>query len=156
MRQSYRCEQVDRYRNINLPIFFSEYGYDRQPRNFNETTALFSSQMTEVFSGGCVYEFWQGGNCYGLVKIPSSRDSAVGRVIPSHHTRDTELGQLLIFDDFENYKNKLRAIQSIEVNTQQHTPLENDSANVAEAARLRFERDGQIPESCVNWNRLGA
>lgn len=36
---------------------------------FHETTAIYSSEMTHVFSGGFVYEFYRGPNRYGIVEI---------------------------------------------------------------------------------------
>lgn len=40
-----------------------------QPRIFQETTALYSEQMTGVFSGGLIYEFTQSTAKYGLVEV---------------------------------------------------------------------------------------
>jgi 1,3-beta-glucanosyltransferase GAS4 len=40
-----------------------------QPRTFQEVTAIFSDQMTGVFSGGLAYEFTEEPNNYGLVDI---------------------------------------------------------------------------------------
>ena len=40
-----------------------------RPRIFQETTALFSEQMTGVFSGGLIYEFTQEPADYGLVEV---------------------------------------------------------------------------------------
>jgi hypothetical protein len=48
---------------------FSEYGCIKvQPRQFSEVAALYSSDMTPVYSGGLIYEYsWEG------VIIPSSQ-----------------------------------------------------------------------------------
>ncbi|KAI0010512.1 Glucanosyltransferase-domain-containing protein [Xylariaceae sp. FL0662B] len=57
------------FANTRIPVFFSEYGANlRSPRLFQETRAIFSPAMTDVFSGGIVYEFFYGPNEYGLVK----------------------------------------------------------------------------------------
>jgi Glucanosyltransferase len=40
-----------------------------QPRTFQEVGAIYSSQMTGVFSGGLAYEFTEEPNNYGLVQI---------------------------------------------------------------------------------------
>lgn len=48
---------VEQYSNYSLPVFFSEYGCIKPgPRTFGETTGLFQTDMTGVFSGGLVYE----------------------------------------------------------------------------------------------------
>jgi len=64
---------VNDYQNYSLPIFFSEYGCNLvRPRIFQETTALYSEQMTGVFSGGLVYEFTQEPADYGIVEIAAN------------------------------------------------------------------------------------
>jgi hypothetical protein len=51
----------------------SEYGCITNTRTFQEVAALYSDEMTAVFSGGLVYEYSNEGNGYGLVDItPSS------------------------------------------------------------------------------------
>lgn len=63
---------VEDYQNYSIPLFFTEFGCnDPAPRVFNEVIALYSEQMTGVFSGGLVYEMTQEGNKYGLVTIGS-------------------------------------------------------------------------------------
>jgi hypothetical protein len=50
----------------------SEYGCITNTRTFQEVAALYSDEMTAVFSGGLVYEYSNEGNGYGLVNISSS------------------------------------------------------------------------------------
>ncbi|KAF8475036.1 Glucanosyltransferase-domain-containing protein [Kalaharituber pfeilii] len=65
------------YSNYSLPIFFSEYGCNKvRPRLFQETAALFSEQMTGVFSGGLIYEFTQEDADYGIVQIAANGKDA--------------------------------------------------------------------------------
>lgn len=67
--------QVSNFSDTDIPIFFSEYGANTiVPRVFHETTAIYSSEMTHVFSGGCVYEFHRGPNKYGIVEITQLPD----------------------------------------------------------------------------------
>jgi hypothetical protein len=50
----------------------SEYGCITNTRTFQEVAALYSDEMTAVFSGGLVYEYSNEGNGYGLVDISVS------------------------------------------------------------------------------------
>lgn len=47
----------------------SEYGCNTNTRTFQEVSALYNIEMTTAFSGGCVYEYSEEGNGYGLVTI---------------------------------------------------------------------------------------
>jgi len=53
-------------------ISMSEYGCITNKRTFQEVGALYSPEMTSVFSGGLVYEYSEEGNGYGLVRISGS------------------------------------------------------------------------------------
>lgn len=67
--------QVHLFSDTDIPVFFSEYGANTvRPRVFHETTAIYSSEMTHVFSGGCVYQFYQGPNRYGIVELTQNPD----------------------------------------------------------------------------------
>lgn len=69
---------VEDFENYPLPIFFSEYGCNEvRPRLWQEVTALYSDDMTHVFSGGLIYEFSQEKNDYGLVEIKANGDAQV-------------------------------------------------------------------------------
>lgn len=56
----------------------SEYGCITNTRTFKETSELYTTEMTKVFSGGLVYEYSQEGNGYGVVSISGSTVSPVG------------------------------------------------------------------------------
>ena len=65
--------RTQEFSNYSVPIFFSEYGCNvPQPRIFTEVQAIYSSPMTDVWSGGIVYEWFQETNNYGLVTQISS------------------------------------------------------------------------------------
>jgi hypothetical protein len=102
--------QISRYESFAMPVFLSEYGANTTKiRQFHETQALYSDPMTRVFSGGCVYEFSDSANNYGLVAMPGSRDKrwfqfrtdVDGKIIA---TRETDAGNVDIYQDFTNYK----------------------------------------------------
>ncbi|KAG6038980.1 hypothetical protein E4U41_003398 [Claviceps citrina] len=61
------------FQSYSIPIFFAEYGCNLPDgaagRTFDETTALYLDNMTEVVNGGIVYEYFQETNDYGLVEI---------------------------------------------------------------------------------------
>ncbi|KAI8957033.1 carbohydrate-binding module family 43 protein [Daldinia sp. FL1419] len=65
--------QVKFFSNFSVPVFFAEYGCNTvngaEGRLWDDTTALYSNQMTGVFSGGIVYMFHEEENDYGLVKV---------------------------------------------------------------------------------------
>ena len=57
-----------------VPAFFAEYGCNTNPpRLFADTLALYSSEMTDVWSGGLVYQYFQGGNNYGLYNLVENK-----------------------------------------------------------------------------------
>ena len=78
-RSSYG-ERVDFFSDYPVPVFFAEYGCNQNlpggptSRPFTEVRVLYGN-MTEVFSGGIVYEWFMGENQYGLVSIDGNNVS---------------------------------------------------------------------------------
>ncbi|KAL2160845.1 hypothetical protein VTH06DRAFT_1042 [Thermothelomyces fergusii] len=63
-------ELVAGFKESTVPVFFSEYGCNTpSPRIFTEVGTIYGDQMTDVFSGGIVYEYTQEKNNYGLVDL---------------------------------------------------------------------------------------
>lgn len=63
-------EVVDFFTNYSVPVFFAEYGCNSDGaagRIFQETTELYSDDMTSVIAGGIVYMYFEETNDYGLV-----------------------------------------------------------------------------------------
>ncbi|KAI2628538.1 carbohydrate-binding module family 43 protein [Hypoxylon sp. NC1633] len=67
-------ERVDFFQDYPVPVFFAEYGciegVEGGPthRPFTEVAVLYGN-MTNVFSGGIVYEWFYSENQYGLVQV---------------------------------------------------------------------------------------
>ncbi|VEU23384.1 DEKNAAC104555 [Brettanomyces naardenensis] len=66
-------QKVQMYTGFSVPIFLSEYGCNQVPgaRPFTEVEAIYSTEMSPVFSGGLVYEYTEDSSNYGLVQIES-------------------------------------------------------------------------------------
>jgi hypothetical protein len=67
-------QRVEFFSDYPVPVFFAEYGCNTDlpggptSRPFTEVEVLYGN-MTEVFSGGIVYQYFMGENEYGLVNI---------------------------------------------------------------------------------------
>lgn len=68
-------DRTAEFANFTIPVFFSEYGCNvPQPRVFADVSTLFGSEMSQTWSGGIVYMYFEESNNYGLVTI---KDDAV-------------------------------------------------------------------------------
>ncbi|KAK6202370.1 pH-responsive protein 2 precursor [Scheffersomyces amazonensis] len=80
------------YANLGIPVFFSEYGCNLvQPRIFQEVPTLYGPDMTDVWSGGIVYMYFEETNNYGLVTIEAD-------------------GSVSTLADFNNLKSQLASV----------------------------------------------
>lgn len=76
-------DRVEFFSEYPVPVFFAEYGCivglenvgGPTHRPFTEVPVLYGN-MTEVFSGGIVYEWFMGENDYGLVSL-TNNDASV-------------------------------------------------------------------------------
>ncbi|KAK2594185.1 hypothetical protein QQS21_008124 [Conoideocrella luteorostrata] len=76
MQKSGYDQQVKFFEKYSVPVFFAEYGCNNngaKERIWQETGALYSDDMTGVFSGGIVYMYYQEANDYGLVKVDGDK-----------------------------------------------------------------------------------
>lgn len=154
-------QQISQYENFAIPAFLSEYGANtHQPRQLTESKALYASPMTRVFSGGCIYEFTDSANNYGLVAMPGAdktswfqeHEDIEKKVI---ETRKTDQGNLYIYHDFVNYKAALAE------------PTDNDSSwdimerqaaerhNTDTTAMVwPWDSQYQVPATCIDWDNI--
>ncbi|BDD57785.1 beta-glucanosyltransferase [Monascus purpureus] len=65
-------QKVKMFTGYGLPLFLSEYGCNTNTRKFEEVSALYSTKMTGVYSGGLVYEYSEEASHYGLVEVDGS------------------------------------------------------------------------------------
>lgn len=69
-QESGYADRTLEFSNYSVPAFFAEYGCNTgSSRMFTETLALYSSNMTNVWSGGIVYEYFQATNNFGKLVI---------------------------------------------------------------------------------------
>lgn len=62
-------KKVETYKNYAKPIFLSEHGCTEPNRQWGEVAALFSTQMSAVYSGGLAYEYTVEPNGFGIVEV---------------------------------------------------------------------------------------
>ena len=74
-------KRVEFFSDYPVPVFFAEYGCIEgiaggpTHRPFTEVGTLYGDDMTKVFSGGIVYEWFMEENDYGLVSVDGSKVS---------------------------------------------------------------------------------
>ncbi|CAL9729495.1 1,3-beta-glucanosyltransferase Gas1p [Monosporozyma unispora] len=98
------ADRTAEFKNLTIPVFFSEYGCNEvSPRLFTEVQTLYGSDMTDVWSGGIVYMYFEEDNHYGLVSIEDD-------------------GSVKTLDDFNNYSSEINNITPTSANTASYTP----------------------------------
>jgi len=132
-------QKVETYSDYPLPLFLSEFGCITNRRDWGEIAALYSENMTGVYSGGLAYEYTLETNGYGLVE-----EATNGSAVPN--------------DDFE----RLRAAYEATPSPTGDGGARTDASNVPDcpAQSLEWEVDTEnlpeIPEGAVQFFTDGA
>jgi glycosyl hydrolase family 72 (putative glucanosyltransferase) len=71
----------------------SEYGCTTNGRDFGEIGALMSDQMTEVYSGGLMYEYTMEENKFGIVQISGKNGQGSREELPEFASLSIALNQ---------------------------------------------------------------
>jgi hypothetical protein len=64
-------KKVKMYESYSKPIFLSEFGCNKNRRDWGEIASIYHTNMTSVYSGGLAYEYTVEPNGYGLVEVSS-------------------------------------------------------------------------------------
>ncbi|KAH0402784.1 glycolipid anchored surface protein GAS1, partial [Aureobasidium melanogenum] len=152
---------INRYEKFAIPAFLSEYGVNTyQPRQFHETKALYSDPMTRVFSGGCVYEFTDNPNDFGLVATPGTDEERWFQVFGGNQekvveVRQTDQGNLYIYHDFANYKAALAEPTDYDPSWD---IMERQSAERYNTDPTQmtwpWDPEYQVPATCIDWDNM--
>jgi hypothetical protein len=111
-----------------------------------------------VFSGGCVYEFWQGSNAYGLAMLERKIDTHDVRNMPRAgkvvEKRESHLGTTLLFEDFMNYKAQLAALPQFPASGDVSSVAKQEMVDASSPTSWAFPIEGTVPESCLVWSAI--
>ncbi|CAR21776.1 KLTH0B09834p [Lachancea thermotolerans CBS 6340] len=95
-------DRTKEFSNLTIPIFFSEYGcIESRPRKFQEVGTLYSDDMTDVWSGGIVYMYFEEANNYGLVSVSGDKVSTLS--------------------DYSYYSEEIKSVSPTSVNSKTYT-----------------------------------
>lgn len=113
---------TEEFSSYNVPVFFAEYGCNAGDangaagRDFSEIPVLYGPDMSPVFSGGIVYEFYEEENDFGLVSVSGDSSSASK------------------LQDFAAFSSQIHAVTPSSVNAAQYTPTNSAMQNCPSVA----------------------
>ncbi|KAL9097864.1 MAG: hypothetical protein Q9165_000190 [Trypethelium subeluteriae] len=105
----------------NIPIFFSETGCNTpEPRNFEDQSAIFGSDMSKTWSGAIIYEWIQESNNYGLISYGPSVAPTAPNAPPDGFTRSGT--PTPVSPDFDNLSKQWATISPSAVSENAYSP----------------------------------
>ncbi|KAF5102291.1 hypothetical protein D0Z00_000474 [Geotrichum galactomycetum] len=120
-------KKVETYSGYTKPMFLSEFGCNEiTPRPFTEVEAIYSTDMSSVFSGGLVYEYSEEDNKYGLVEISKS-------------------GEITKKTDYNNLKSELAKVEMPSGDAGASTKTDASKCPAYEAGVWEVDPDAAIP-----------
>ncbi|RYP73189.1 hypothetical protein DL770_007818 [Monosporascus sp. CRB-9-2] len=129
---------VKTFKDTHIPVFFSEYGTNAygSPRLFQETRAILSREMTDTFSGGITYEFFEGPNRHGLVQEQAE-------------------GILDRLADFKNLKESVQACKDVRHNTLLEITTSAERKKLEMPAQSHsWKAEQTLPECPLDWDEV--
>ena len=118
--------RTEEFSTYNVPAFFAEYGCNKaQPRLFQETLALYGTNMTPVWSGGIVYMYFQEANDFGKLTESNQGDaglSQTGLVTIGDDDKATTL------KDFDNLSTQIAKVSPSGPNSASYSPTNSPQA----------------------------
>ncbi|KAH6637609.1 Glucanosyltransferase-domain-containing protein [Boeremia exigua] len=114
-----RTKEFEKY---NVPVFFAEYGCNTpRPRLFTEVGTLYSDKMTDVWSGGIVYMYFEEANEYGLATVKD--------------------GKVTTNKDFDNLAKQIAKVNPTGVKMSDYTPANTAAATCPKVANGKWEAE---------------
>lgn len=141
-------QELKTFDDAHIPVFFSQYGCNLGScgkRIFQETSAIYSSAMTRVFSGGIAYEFYDSPDIrsglwgYGLVR--QEEDLVVGRGV-------TKL------PDFESLRKRLENCQDESIVEEMEEGDFKPSSGDIPPLSAHWKAGHPLPYSMANWSEV--
>jgi 1,3-beta-glucanosyltransferase GAS1 len=101
------ADRTAEFTGYSVPAFFAEYGCNTQGggaagRKFTEVAALYGPQMSPVFSGGFVYEYFEETNDFGLVTVSGNTATPL--------------------EDFSAWQSQIAAVSPSAINSANYNP----------------------------------
>ena len=119
------ADRTKEFANYSIPVFLSEYGCNLiTPRPFTEVAAIYGPDMTDVWSGGIVYEWSQQDNSYGLVQVDAS-----GNTTP--------------LQDYQNLKSQLAKVSPKAISMDSYSP--NGAASPCPTQDTNWQASSNLP-----------
>ncbi|ODV59404.1 1,3-beta-glucanosyltransferase, partial [Ascoidea rubescens DSM 1968] len=119
-------ERTVEFQDYPVPIFFSEYGCNvERPRPFTEVEAIYSPLMSNVWSGGIVYMYFEEENKYGVVKVDESEN-------------------VKKLDDFRYLRDQMSKINPKGTNVKDYV-IQETRERTCPVKTANWEADGKLP-----------